>query len=185
MNEAMNTHQQNLSKPKNVVICDRRALVGFIEEQSNTAYNEQHTQVLSHRVLLPQYCHTKNHHCNSTTTWWITLSPEYQTEFLIFGWVNLSLGTISGLYPWECNIWMVKECVRFYQEITKLWGTRHMCKQNIVCNMPHMLTLCVLDQFRKLSASLWSVKYHIHNLTVLVYDLLLMQLLCAFYCFYM
>lgn len=60
--KAMKTHQQDLSKPKNVVVCRSRALVGFIQEESHAAHNQQHTQVLSHRVSLPQYCDTKNHH---------------------------------------------------------------------------------------------------------------------------
>lgn len=65
--KAMLTHQQDLSKPKNMVICNSWALVGFVEEQSYTAHNEQHTKVLSQWVPLPQYCHTEDHHCINTT----------------------------------------------------------------------------------------------------------------------
>ena len=90
--KAMLTHQQDLSKPKNMVICNSWALVGLVEEQSYTAHNEQHTKVLSQWVPLPQYCHTEDHHCIKTTT----------RDGLILSW------TMWGLHPWEEKIWVVK-----------------------------------------------------------------------------
>lgn len=46
-----------------MVIRHSCAVVGFVEKQSNTADDQQHTQVLSQGVFLSQYRDTKNHHC--------------------------------------------------------------------------------------------------------------------------
>lgn len=75
--EAVWTHQQNLAEPKNMIICNSWALVGFVEEQSNTAHNQQHTQVLSERVFLFQQRHAEDHHWNGTTD-----APVRQTSSL-------------------------------------------------------------------------------------------------------
>lgn len=61
-------HKQDLPEAKDVIICHIGAIVGFVEEESNAADNEQHAQVLGQWVLLPQQRHSKEHHYRDNNT---------------------------------------------------------------------------------------------------------------------
>lgn len=80
--EAGWTHQQNLPEPKNMIVNNSGALVGFVEEQSNSAHNQQHTQVLGQRVSLLQQRHAEDHHWNVTTDACEPAQPSHGSEFL-------------------------------------------------------------------------------------------------------
>lgn len=60
----LQTHQQDLAEAEDVIVRHTGALVGFVKEEGDAADDEQHTQVLGQRVLLPQQRHAEEHHCS-------------------------------------------------------------------------------------------------------------------------
>lgn len=62
--ETLQTHQQDFPEAEDMIVRHTGAVVGFVEEEGDAADDEQHTQVLGQRVLLPQQRHPEEHHCS-------------------------------------------------------------------------------------------------------------------------